>query len=302
MRHGGFIMISIEHLTKRYRSGKGIFDIHFQVNEGEVFGFLGPNGAGKTTTIRQLLGFTNADEGTCTIKGIDTRLHAEHVHRDLGYLPGEIAFFDHMTGSQFLSFMAELYLVKDFTRMTQLLQRFELEANVPIRKMSKGMKQKVALVVAFMHDPKVYILDEPTSGLDPLMQQRFIELVLEEKARGKTILMSSHLFDEVERTCERVAIIKEGRIVTIDKIADLRQQMMKSYQLTVSSAEDLTTLQHENIPFIEVSPLHLEVTLPSHELPRFFHLFGQLHISDVTMKQQTLEEIFIHYYKKEGDN
>jgi len=294
-------MIHIDHLTKRYRSGKGVFDIHFDVKEGEVFGFLGPNGAGKTTTIRQLLGFTNADEGFCTIQGIDTRLKADYVHKDLGYLPGEIAFFDHMTGLQFLKFMAELYTLTDFTRMHALVKRFELETTVPIRKMSKGMKQKVALVATFMHDPKVYILDEPTSGLDPLMQQRFIELVLEEKERGKTILMSSHLFDEVERTCERVAIIKEGRIVTIDKIADLRQQMLKSYQLTVSSSDDLKVLNEASIPYVETSPLHLEVTLPSHELPRLFKLFGQLSILDVTMKQQTLEEIFIHYYKKEGN-
>ncbi len=218
-------MISVENMSKVYANGKGVFDVDLKVSEGEVFGFLGPNGAGKTTTIRVLLGFTNATRGGCSINGLDCRARAADIQKQLGYVPGEMAFFENMTGIQFLKFMAEMRGTKETKRQEQLVELFELETGPSIRKMSKGMKQKLGLVAAFMHDPAILILDEPTSGLDPLMQRRFIELIMDEKKQGKTILMSSHLFDEVDRTCGRAAIIREGRIAALEDIASLKSSL-----------------------------------------------------------------------------
>ena len=213
---------AIHNLTRNYGKERGVFNLSFSINRGEVFGFLGPNGAGKTTTIRHLMGFLKPEEGYCTIGGKDCWKDRAVIQKSLGYIPGEMVFFDDMTGTDFLTFMAKYRKVKSDRRTKELLDRFELDPRSKLKKMSKGMKQKVGIVAAFMHDPEVLILDEPTSGLDPLMQSRFVELILEEKAKGKTILMSSHMFEEVERTCTRVAIIKKGRLVAMDAVETLK--------------------------------------------------------------------------------
>ena len=248
-------VIEIKHLTRDYGHGKGVFDISFDVNRGEVFGFLGPNGAGKTTTIRHLVGFIKNQSGTCTINGHDCWKESAYINKDLGYIPGEMAFFDDMTGHEFLGFMAkyrghvdmrrqqeliELFELNpqgkikkmskgmkhrghvDMRRQQELIELFELNPQGKIKKMSKGMKQKLGIVSAFMHNPDILILDEPTSGLDPLMQKHFIELIAKEKEKGKTILLSSHIFEEVERTCDRVGIIRQGKMVTVDSVETLR--------------------------------------------------------------------------------
>ena len=180
--------IEMKHLTKDYGNQRGIFDVSFSVKKGEVMGFLGPNGAGKTTAIRHLLGFSTPDHGTCMINGMDCFHKAKDIHRSLGYLPGEIAFMDDMTGKQFLKFAADLKGMKNQGRMQELMDMFSLDPRGRIKKMSKGMKQKIGIVCAFMDSPDLYILDEPTSGLDPLMQNQFVELILEEKKRGATII------------------------------------------------------------------------------------------------------------------
>lgn len=194
-------VIALSHITKDYGGGHGVFDVSFAVEQGEVFGFLGPNGAGKTTTIRQLMGFLAPDSGTCTINGLDCRTQTAAIQKNMGYIPGEPALPDDIRGGEFIRFLAAYRGMRGTGRAGELCERFELDASGRIRRMSKGMKQKVAIVCALMHDPAVLILDEPTSGLDPLMQNRFIDLILEEKQRGKTVLMSSHMFEEVERTC-----------------------------------------------------------------------------------------------------
>lgn len=216
-------------MTLQYPSGKGIRDISFRVCQGEVLGYLGPNGAGKTTTIRCLLGFSSPDRGGCSIRGLDCRAQAPDIQRFLGYIPGEIAFLDGMTGRQFLKFLSQLRGTKDDTRQKELEELFEMDRSGRIKRYSKGMKQKVGIIAAFMHDPQVIILDELTSGLDPLMQNRFTELVLSEKKRGKTVLMSSHIFEEVERTCDRVAIIKDGALVQEEDIQALGQNQRKVF-------------------------------------------------------------------------
>ena len=227
-------VIEVKSVTKDYGGGKGVFDISFSLEKGEVFGFLGPNGAGKTTTIRQLMGFIRPQRGRCSILGLDCTSKAAVIQRDLGYIPGEIAFMDDMTGWSFIKFMAAYRGMKNLDRAEELMARFELDSRGKLKKMSKGMKQKIGIVCGFMHDPAVLILDEPTSGLDPLMQNRFVELIREERRRGKTILMSSHMFEEVERTCDRVGIIRQGRLVAVDEVGDRKKAKRRRYTGTLA--------------------------------------------------------------------
>lgn len=227
--------IYIENLSRDYGGGKGVFDVSLSVSGGEVFGFLGPNGAGKTTVIRHIMGFIRPRSGKCEINGRDCWEKRDQIQQYVGYVPGELAFFEDMSGNEFLKFIQKYRGSQTKNRQNELMERFELDAGTKIRKMSKGTKQKVAIVAAFMNDPDVLILDEPTSGLDPLMQNRFVELIREEKQRGKTIFLSSHMFEEVERTCDRIAIIRGGRLVTVDTVDALRKQHLHSYRVTLDS-------------------------------------------------------------------
>lgn len=228
-------VIEIENLVRDYGDGKGVFDISFHVDQGEAFGFLGPNGAGKTTTIRHLMGFLKPKAGKCTIDGLDCWREREKVQARLGYIPGEISFFDDMTGTEFLKFIAQYRKISTQSRKEELLERFELDPKSKIKKMSKGTKQKLGIVAAFMHDPDILILDEPTSGLDPLMQSRLVSFVAEEKKHGKTVLMSSHMFEEVERTCDRIGIIRKGRMIAVDSAAALHERHTRSYTVTLEN-------------------------------------------------------------------
>lgn len=264
-------VINIEHLTRDYGDGKGIFNVSFTVNKGEVFGFLGPNGAGKTTTIRHLMGFIKPLEGKCTINDLDCWMDTDKVQQNLGYIPGEISFFDDMTGTEYLNFIAKYRKVPNMDYANKLIKRFDLNPKGKIKKMSKGMKQKLGIVAAFMHDPDIIILDEPTSGLDPLMQSEFIKLIAEEKKRGKTILLSSHMFEEVERTCDRIGIIRDGKIVAIDSVETLRERHMHSYTVTLDN-EDIATAFAKDFNGTRDG---LKVTISA---------------------KQSLEDIFMHYY------
>ena len=231
-------VIKIEKLVRDYGGGKGIFDVSFHVNQGEAFGFLGPNGAGKTTTIRHLMGFLKPKSGKCTIDGLDCWSERDKVQARLGYIPGEISFFDDMSGAEFLKFIAQYRKIGAQSLKEELLERFELDPKNKIKKMSKGTKQKLGIVAAFMHDPDILILDEPTSGLDPLMQNRFVNLVAEEKQHGKTILMSSHIFEEVERTCDRIGMIQKGRMITVASAAALHERHTRSYTVALENEAD----------------------------------------------------------------
>lgn len=227
--------IQIKNLVRDYGGGKGVFDVSFHVDQGEAFGFLGPNGAGKTTTIRHLMGFLKPRAGKCTIDGMDCWSERDKVQARLGYIPGEISFFDDMSGTEFLRFIADYRRIGTHDRTQELLELFELDPKSKIKKMSKGTKQKLGIVAAFMHDPDIILLDEPTSGLDPLMQNRFVNFVAKEKEQGKTILMSSHIFEEVERTCDRIGIIRKGRMIAVDSAAALRERHTRSYTVTLEN-------------------------------------------------------------------
>lgn len=291
-------MIEVKKLSKIYTNGKGIFELDFKVSEGEAFGFLGPNGAGKTTTIRNLLGFTNPTSGSCSINGLDCRKSAAEIQKTLGYVPGEISFFDNMTGMQFMKFISDMRGINDAKRRDSLIERFELESDRKIRRMSKGMKQKVGLITAFMHDPSVIILDEPTSGLDPLMQKRFIDLIIEEKQRGKTILMSSHMFDEVDRTCERAAIIREGKIVAIENINSLKSALRKSYVVTVASDSDMDKIKASSLDHEIIDDYKIEIFI-SNNYDNMLSTLASCKVTSLDVSAQTLEQIFIQYYGKE---
>ena len=292
-------MIEVKELTQTYRSGKGVFDLSFSIEKGEVFGYLGPNGAGKTTTIRNLLGFMNADKGTATIDGLDCRRDAAKLQSRIGYLPGEIAFFDHMTGTQFLDFMCEMRGTKDRSVRTGLVEQLDLDTAGKIKKMSKGMKQKLAIVNAFMHDPAVYILDEPTSGLDPLMQNVVMDIIEGEKTRGKTIMMSSHIFEEVQRCCDRAGIIKEGRIVAVEDIQSLNDSRQKSYVVAMADPRDVEKLISSALTTEKVSDHRVRVTV-GHDYQELFKTLATCSVVGLYTSQESLEDVFMKFYSTGG--
>jgi ABC-2 type transport system ATP-binding protein len=289
-------MIEINNLTKDFGRRKGVFNISFSIKEQEVFGFLGPNGAGKTTAIRHLMGFLNADSGHCQINGMDCRKQTSEIMKNVGYLPGEPALFDSMTGLQFFSFISQLRQKKDLTMCKQLIDRFELDASTKIRRMSKGMKQKVAIVTAFMNNPQILILDEPTSGLDPLMQLEFDNLIMEEKKNGKTILMSSHNFEEVEKNCDTLGIIRQGEMVCVEDIHSLLAKKRKNYTLTFASADEANKfVQSGKFSTSPVSKVIVDVK-QIENLNTLIKELSTYHLLDIQSENYTLENLFMQYY------
>ena len=225
-------VIRTEALTKSYGAHRGISDLDLEIAQGETFGFLGPNGAGKTTTMRVLLDLIRPTSGRAQVFGIETTVDPVAIHRRVGYLPGEFDLYDRLTGADTITYFGNLRGGVDRAYVAQLIERLELDPSRRFKEYSKGNKQKVALIVALQHRPDLLILDEPTSGLDPLVQQTFYGLVREAKADGRTIFLSSHIIDEVDRTCDRVAIIREGRLVQVDRIEAIRQLAFHHVELT----------------------------------------------------------------------
>ncbi|MEI4828711.1 ABC transporter ATP-binding protein [Bacillus sp. FJAT-53711] len=292
-------MLIVQNVTKKFSNGKGLFDVSFQVKEGEVFGYLGPNGAGKSTTIRNLMGFIQPTSGTATMFGLDCWKDAADIQKRVGYLPGEISFIEGMNGLGFLQLMQGMRGMKSNGRRDELIERFQFDVKTPIRKMSKGMKQKVGIVAAFMHDPEVLILDEPTSGLDPLMQQLFVDLILEEKQKGKTIFMSSHIFTEIERTCDRVGIIKDGKLLTVENIHDLRAKQRQVIDVTVSSQEQLQALKKTALQIDSVQGNTASIIVQGN-YNELLQILAQYDVIGFQMRTMDLENIFMHYYDEEG--
>lgn len=288
-------MIKIQGLTQQFSNGRGIFDVTFEVEKGEVFGFLGPNGAGKSTTIRHLMGYMKPQKGTAIIHGFNTWEQQEKAREKVGYLPGEISFLDGMNGLEFINLMAGMQGLKDKKRRNELIERLQLEPKTPFRKMSKGMKQKVGIVVTFMHNPEIYILDEPTSGLDPLMQKVFIDLVLEEKAKGKTFIMSSHSFAGIERTCDKAAIIKDGRIVTVKNINDLQYMQRKIYDITLENKNDVEKIKESNL-LIENTNDNVVRIVVQGDYNELIEELSKFNVINISIISQSLEDIFINYY------
>ena len=287
-------MIRVEHLTKDYGHGRGIFDVSFQVAPGEAFGFLGPNGAGKTTTLRHLMGFVRPDGGSAHIAGLDCFAQARFVQEKVGFLPGELSLDGDMTGEGFLRFVADMKHVRGTARKKELCDRFEVDVKNRVRKMSKGQKQKIGLVCAFLGDPEVYLLDEPTSGLDPLMQNRFLELLEEEKARGKTILLSSHVFEEVERVCARTAMLRAGHIAAVEQVQNLRSAQSRIFTLRFET-ERAALLFSDGLPGAKRTGCVVTAGVQG-SVDTFLKRAACYPVVDLQARSQTLEERFLHYY------
>lgn len=286
-------MIEIINLTQVYRSGKGIFNVNFTVKKGEVFGYLGPNGAGKTTTIRNILGFTNAKEGKVLINGLDARTDTEEINKFIGFLPGEISFYQNLKGKDFLDLLAKLRNMNDQSFRKMLEDRFKLDTSIYIKKMSKGMKQKLAIIAAFMHDPDILILDEPTSGLDPLMQNVFLDLVKEEKLRGKTILLSSHIFEEVEKVCDAAGIIKDGRLIALENIKTLKEKAEDLFEVFLKNPDDSLIDSKLDVTHIRDNLYHVVV---KNNYDIFFKELQKFEVIKINSIKQTIEEKFMKFY------
>src|SRR5690625_146495 len=294
-------IIEVKHVTKDYGYGRGIFDVSFEVKKGEVFGFLGPNGAGKTTTIRHLMGFIKAQVGELYINGKDCWKSAANIKREVGYLTGELAFPKKLTGDQFIEFMAEERQVTDMSWTEKLKEIFELDTSEKIKEMSLGTKRKLAVVTAFIHDPKVLILDEPTSGLDPVMQERFIQFILNEKERGKTILLSSHIFSEVDATCDRIAIIKEGVLVSTINPSQLQRNTNKAFKVEFASTKDYQTFIGDTeffIPIERPEQNQVKLNITDEKMQQLFTELSKVKVNFISEIKFTIEDYFMDFYDR----
>ena len=301
-------VIEVNALTKDYGFGRGVFDVSFRIEKGEVFGYLGPNGAGKSTTIRHLMGFSKPDSGETRIFGSESFRNYDKVLRSVGYIPGEIALPAGLTGWEFLRMMQDLQGRRNDEKLKELLETFELDPSGDTKRMSLGVKRKLAVVTAFMSDPEVLILDEPTSGLDPVMQDVFIDYVRNEKKRGKTVLLSSHIFSEVDATCDRIAIIKDGRIVSDFVADDLRHASKKNYRVVFRGAEELSRFVSENEGKEEMKIIGKDegacsavVSTEDKYINSVIAALSSYSVCGFVHLKQTLEEYFMSYYKEDID-
>ncbi len=288
-------VIEVNQLTKYYGKARGIVDVSFQVEEGEIFGFIGPNGAGKSTTIRLLLSLIYPTSGSATIFGKDCIEHGPELRRDIGYLPSEVYYYERMKVIDLLKYSASFY-DKDCTeRMHELAGLMELELHRRIEDLSYGNKKKVGIVQGLLHRPNLLFLDEPTAGLDPLMQRQFFQLVREENQRGVTVFFSSHILGEVQRMCNRVGIIKEGRVI---EIADIRTLQQSNYKKVRVAADELDAARFEMSGVTNLEQRNGVISFfYKGDINTVLHKIGAITVSDVTIEEPTLEEIFMHYYE-----
>jgi ABC-2 type transport system ATP-binding protein len=295
-------IIEVEGLTKSYGGKRGIADVSFAVEEGEVFGFLGPNGAGKTTTIRLLMALLHADAGTAYIAGLDCWKQSLELKRLIGYVPGEPSVDPNLTGGQILEYFAHLRGGVDQSYLEQLIQRFDLDTSRKFRQYSTGNKRKVVLIQAFMHRPRLLILDEPTSGLDPLNQQEFDRMVKEARDEGRTVFLSSHVLSEVEQLCSQVGIIREGRLVRVGGVAEVKD--IKRYEMAITFADAIPSETFKRLDgVVEVETfdhshgVRLTMQGPADAVIKAAARYPVL---SLTSHEPSLEDMFLHYYEADG--
>lgn len=296
--------IEIKHLTKDYGKKRGVFDMSLEVEKGEIYGFVGVNGAGKTTTIRHMMGFLTPDEGTVTINGLDATKSSAEVKRYVSYIPGEINFPGNSTGEGFIKDQIYLSGRGDWSNAERIIDLLQLDATANVRAMSKGMKQKTAIVSAFASDAEILIMDEPTTGLDPLMRDIFIDLLKEEKAKGKTIFMSSHIFQEVEEVCDRVAIIREGMIIDIIDMKDIRYNKLKNYKMEFKTPADFDRFRGlgYDLNRIKADDLQLNVQIHDQDINRLIQdlkTFNLVYFKEIKV---SFEEYVTQVFKGEKGN
>lgn len=295
-------IIQTHNLTKYYGKARGIIDLDLAVEKGEVFGYLGPNGAGKTTTIRTLLGYLRPSAGSASIFGLDAFRDAVAIRRRVGNLPGEFALYPKLTGEQTLRFFGNLRGGVDWGFVRTLAERLDVDLKRRVGQLSHGNRQKIGLIQAFMNRPDLLILDEPTIGLDPLVQQTFYELVDEAKANGQTVFISSHILPEVERVCDRVGIIREGRLVTVEGVAALKARALRRLEIVFDApvpAEKFTNLP--GVQDLTVSDSHLRCTVIG-SLDAVIKAAAQFTVVDVKSEEPSLEEVFLTYYGRGSNN
>jgi len=296
-------IIEVDKLHKSYGRVRGVTNLSFRVDEGEVFGFLGPNGAGKTTTIRLLMALLRADAGHARIAGMDSWRDSVAIKRLVGYAPGEPSLDPGMTGGQILEYFAHLRGGVDQGYLDELIARFELDPSRRFRQYSTGNKRKLVVVQAFMHRPRLLILDEPTAGLDPINQQEFNRLVAEVKEEGSTVFLSSHILSEVEHTCDRVAIIREGELVRVGGIAELKD--IKRHTVTITFAEAVPASAFDGVAGVEaVETLEGDSTLrisATGDLDSVIKEAARFPVVTIATHEPSLEDIFLRYYQEAGD-
>ena len=287
-------MIEIKDLTKDYGSGRGVFDINLTIKKGEMIGFVGTNGSGKTTTIRSLMGFIKPTNGHVYVNGLESWENASEISKHIGYVPGEIAFPDLPTGTAFLKSQAEYFNLKDMSYANKLVSRLQLDPRANLKRMSKGMKQKTALVAALMNNADILILDEPTTGLDPLMRDSFLEIIKEEHKMGKTIFMSSHMFNEIEDTCDRVALISDGHIIDIADMNAIRNRPCKDFKIEFNSVEDYEEFKKMDYTIVRDQKQYSQVTvnIKNEEINKLFSDLKAFDVKFISEVKYTLEKHF----------
>lgn len=291
-------VIEIKNLTKSYGKARGIIDISFNVEEGEIFGFIGPNGAGKSTTIRTILALIKPTSGSATIFGKDCIKDAPEIAKEIGYLPSEVFYYDGMKVIDLLKYSASFYKKDCTKRINELAEAMDLDLNKKIDDLSFGNKKKVGIVQGLLHEPKLIILDEPTSGLDPLMQQKFFELLSIENKKGATILLSSHILSEVQKLCARVAIIKEGRIIKLEKMSTLKDNRYKRFKIELEQEILKDYFKLKGVNNIEMDG-NIVSFLFKGNINIIIKKISEIEVSNVWIEEPNLEEIFMHYYEKE---
>jgi len=291
-------VIEINSLTKYYGKARGIIDVSFTVNEGEIFGFIGPNGAGKSTTIRILLALIYPTSGSASIFGKDCIAEGPEIRREIGYLPSEVFYYDNMRVIDLLQYSASFYKNIDKNRIYKLAEIMDLDLNRKIEDLSYGNKKKVGIVQGLLHQPRLIILDEPTSGLDPLMQQKFFDLIHEENKNGATVLFSSHILSEVQKLCSRVAIIKEGRIISIEDINALKRNNYKKFIIDMDEAVSEDYFNIEGVADLAVDKTTFTFLFKGDINQMIDKIHGK-RLNNLRIEEPALEEIFMHYYEKE---
>ena len=289
--------IVLNELTKHYGKHRGINNLSFSVNQGEFFGFIGPNGAGKSTTIRTLMGLIRPTGGSASIFDLDCHSKASVIARDVGYLPSENSYYENMKVRELLQYTADLYGMDCKTKMKELADRLNLDLSRKIADLSLGNKKKVGIVSAIMTSPKLIIMDEPTSGLDPLIQQAFYDILKEENSRGATVFFSSHVLSEVQKLCDRVAILKEGQLIGIQSIKELRESGYKKVSLSAKEAIPRNFFDLSGIAnYAETADKTSVSFMYNGNITAIIDKLHLLHLDDVLLEEPSLEEIFMHYY------
>ena len=292
--------IEVDHLTKRYGKHRGVKDLTFSVEPGEIFGFLGPNGAGKTTTIRVLIGLLKATGGQARIFGGDCWQRAARLHRSIAFIPGDLRLYEGMSVLEFLRFMARLHGGVRRGRIEGLADRLELELHRKIKHLSKGNRQKVGLVQALMHEVPLFVLDEPSSGLDPLMEVTFLDLLREERGAGRSVFLSSHNLSEVEKVCDRVAIIRDGRLVALEHIDVLKAKRVRQMSIVFRQPVDPHAFEADGIVVVDRGERRVTLRVRG-DINPVIRTLARYDVEDLTFSEPSLEDVFLHYYQPAAD-